>query len=254
MDLLKFYYGKFLCSSQFTYFCKVSAQGGLVNSWVQLCVTSCLLWNGGTYFWIYSGMLNCVIFKTLRVSGFVSCHCDQTSLILLFTLFYCFWVIYFRFCRYFSWIACKKMSSQRVCWKLDFISFCSVRCVQQHSFCTLVPEKKSTVLPRMDSVGNSFPIRAKTIGTVCRIYSLRKQLPDPATQVLSKPYCLWAWLSNTSQFLSQNQRYSLCFQGLDENFYLFILCLNLQTAGLTSCQEAALPFLSYLIKWTLVNS
>lgn len=164
-------------------------------------------------------MLNCVIFKTLRVSGFVSCHCDQTSLILLFTLFYCFWVIYFRFCRYFSRIACKKMSSQRVCWELDFISLCSVRCIQQRSFCTLVPEKKSTVLPRMDSVGNSFPICAKTIGTVCRIFSLRKQLSDPATQVLSKPYCLWAWLSNTSQFLSQNQRYSLCFQGLEENFY-----------------------------------
>lgn len=35
MDLLKFikiYYVKFLCSSHFTYFCKVSAQGALVNS------------------------------------------------------------------------------------------------------------------------------------------------------------------------------------------------------------------------------
>lgn len=130
-------------------------------------------------------MLNCVIF-------FFPPDIDNNGICFLllqlvkwpyFTNFtgYCFLLLlgYFLYFRFWRNLPCKfagkKRSSQRMCWELDLISPFFVRYIWQCSSPTLVPEKKPTVLPRRDSIGDSVPIYAKIVGTVWRNFSLRKQ-------------------------------------------------------------------------------
>lgn len=150
-----------------TLFCKVFDKVGLVNRSTRLCATS-LLWIWGTYFYIQSRMLNCGFFLSPDTENngiyFLLLQLVKWSFFSNVTV-YCFFLLlcyflYFRFWRNLPFIfACKKQSSQRMCWELDLISVFFVRCKgqcssQQCSPHAVVLEKKPTVLPRMGSLGN----------------------------------------------------------------------------------------------------
>lgn len=148
---------------------------------------------------------NGIFFLLLKfVKWLYFCNFTVYSFLLLLDDF-----IYFRLWRNLPCkFSCKKLSSQRMCWELDLISLCGLYMAALITE-VLIPYfgawEETTVLLRLCSIRSSVLICAKAVGPRWRNFSQRKQSERCLTLPLKcSPSHAWAWLCNTSQFLSQN--------------------------------------------------